>query len=102
MLDKARRFHIIAMIKNELFILRRVIDRLTKFITDHEGCHIYYESEVTKMNLEGERMASVETKDGKKFTAQKFICNMDPQTAAKIIGLEKFPPEFRSQYSINA
>ncbi|MDP3970544.1 MAG: NAD(P)/FAD-dependent oxidoreductase [bacterium] len=71
------------------------VDRLVKFITDHEGCHIYYESRVIKINTEAEKVTSVETEDGKVFTADKIICNMDPQVAAKMIGWDKFPADFK-------
>jgi len=71
------------------------IKRLAQFITDHEGCHIYYETEVNKINTEGEQITSIETKNGKVFTAPNFICNMDPQAAAHMIGIEKFPEEYK-------
>ncbi len=69
------------------------IDRLAQFITDHEGCHIYYETEVTKINTEGNQVTSVETKNGKTFTAKRFICNADPQKIAHTMGWDKFPKE---------
>ena len=75
------------------------IERLAKFITDHEGCHIYYETPVNKINTDKENVLSVETKDGKIFTAGNYLCNMDPQSAAKIIGWEKFPESFKSSLS---
>lgn len=74
------------------------IDALVKKIEDNGG-HIYYESEVTKISEEAGKVTSVETHDGKVFTAKKaFICNMDPQTAAKkLIGWDKFPKKFQKQ-----
>ena len=67
------------------------VNRLADFITEHDGCHIYYETPVTKINTEKGNVTSVETVNGKTFTAKNFICNMDPKAAAKMIGLEKFP-----------
>jgi phytoene dehydrogenase-like protein len=75
------------------------VDRLAKSITDHEGCHIYYETEVTKINTEGGKVTSVETKNGKTFTAERFICNGDPQKMSKIIGWDKFPAEEQKKLS---
>ncbi len=69
------------------------VDRLVKYITDHNGCHIYYETPVTQINTEGGEVTSVVTKDGKMFKAKKFICNADPQAMAKVIGWEKFPAD---------
>ncbi len=75
------------------------IQRIADFITEHKGCHIYYETEVTEIRTEGNRVQSVRTSDGKTFTAPQFICNMDPQKASKMIGREKFPAEDLSQLS---
>ncbi len=74
---------------------RYYVDRLTKFITDHEGCHIYYEMPVTKVETDGDQVTHVQTKDGKIFKAKQYICNMDPQLAAEMIGWEKFPASFQ-------
>ncbi len=68
------------------------VNRLAEFITSHPGCHIYYETPVTKVNIENDKVVSVETTDKKVFTGKNFICNMDPQVAAKkLIGWDKFP-----------
>ncbi len=71
------------------------IEGLVNFIESKDGCHIYYETEVTKINRANGKVTSVETKDGKTFTAKKgFICNMDPQAAAKkLIGWDAFPKQ---------
>lgn len=68
------------------------IGGLVNFI-ESKGGHIYYETEVIKINTEADKVVGVETKNGKTFHAKKgFICNMDPQAAAKrLIGWEKFP-----------
>ena len=67
------------------------ISRLAKFITDAPGCHIYYQTEVTKINTGGGKVTQVLTRDGKTFTAKNFICNGDPQKMARVIGWNKFP-----------
>ncbi len=75
------------------------IGRIADFITNHKGCHIYYETEVSRINADKDRVVSVETKDGKKFVAKRFICNMDPQRAAQMIGWKKFPAAYRKRLS---
>ena len=69
------------------------IGGLADFIKS-QGGQMYFETEVTKVNTEADRVIGVETKNGRTFTAKKgFICNMDPQAAAKrLIGWNKFPP----------
>ncbi len=73
-----------------------LIDRLVEFITGHEGCHVYYESEVTEFLSHGDRMQGVVTADGKVFRAPYILCNADPQKMAAVIGWEKFPGSFRN------
>ncbi len=76
------------------------VDRLAGFITDHEGCHIYYETKVTKFDVKDGKIAGVETEDGKRFEAKEnFVCNMDPQSAAKMIGWEYFSARQKEQLS---
>lgn len=70
------------------------IDRLAQFITDHAGCHIFYETEVAEINTTVKEIQGVKTSNGKVFRSDRYICNMDPQCAAKLIGLEKFPPSY--------
>ncbi len=76
------------------------IERLARFITEHDGCHIFYETPVTKIEIENNRVARVETEGNKIFTAKTFICNADPQsTAKKIIGWDLFPKKYHKALS---
>ncbi len=75
------------------------IDRLAQFITDHRGCHIFYSTEVTKIDLEGDRITNVTAQNGRTFTARTIVCNMDPQKASQIIGRDKFPNQFLKKLS---
>jgi all-trans-retinol 13,14-reductase len=67
------------------------IRRLAQFITDHPGCHIYYETPVSKINVAEGKITSVETSNGKTFTAKNFICNADPKKMSELIGKQYFP-----------
>lgn len=73
---------------------RYYVDRLAKFITDHEGCHIYYETEINKINTANKQVTSIESKNGKVFKGKNYICNMDPQSASYMIGREHFPKDY--------
>jgi all-trans-retinol 13,14-reductase len=73
---------------------KHLTGRLADFITSHNGCHIYYEQEVMSFAASGDRIESVQTRDGKVFKASTIICNGDPQKMAQVIGLEKFPRSF--------
>jgi phytoene dehydrogenase-like protein len=43
----------------------------------------------------GDQVESVQTRDGKVFTAPTIICNADPQKMSQAIGLEKFANSYR-------
>ncbi|MEK7483111.1 MAG: NAD(P)/FAD-dependent oxidoreductase [Planctomycetota bacterium] len=67
------------------------IQKIVESIVSQPGCHIYYEMPVTKIEVAKDSAQYVETADGKKFKASRFICNMDPQKASHLIGRDKFP-----------
>lgn len=71
-----------------------LVERLAKFITEHDGCHMYYETPVKKIEVNDDLVSRVLTADNKVFTAKNYICNMDPQQTSYIIGREKFPSSF--------
>lgn len=75
------------------------IGRLAEFIEEQDGCHIYYETEVTGIATEGDKVTCVEASDGKVFSGDEYICNMDPQRAVELIGIEQVPEKFRSALS---
>jgi len=72
-----------------------VIDRYAKYITEHTGCHIYYETQVKRITVDNGQVVNVQCVDGKVFKAKQYICNADPQyTANTMIGREHFPKSF--------
>ncbi|MDP2624911.1 MAG: NAD(P)/FAD-dependent oxidoreductase [Candidatus Peregrinibacteria bacterium] len=74
---------------------RYYVDRLMKSITDHEGCHVYYETKVMKIHLENGEVSGIESEDGKVFKATKgYIWNGDPQAASYMIGRDEFPKDY--------
>jgi len=76
------------------------IDSLVEYITSHDGCHIYYEMPVKKIHTKNEEVTGVETEDGKTFKAQTYVCNADPQHAAKeLIGWELFSKKEQKKLS---
>lgn len=78
---------------------KHFINRIAQFITDHSGCHIFYETMVTNITADKSGVTNVTSSDGKLFSAPKIICNIDPQTASKLIGRENFPKKFLEQLS---
>lgn len=75
---------------------RFYIDRLARFIRDRGG-DIFLEEQVTAISSGRNRILGVTTATGKVFTAQHYVCGMDPQAAAQLIGLEHFPRRYRKR-----
>lgn len=65
-------------------------ETIAEFINDQSGCAVFYNTEVTDIEISKKEIRSVKTKDGRTFTANNYICNIDPQKTAKIIGLNYF------------
>ncbi len=74
------------------------IERLVTFVTDHGG-DVYFEEQVSGFSSAAGEISGVTTASGKSFTAKRFICNMDPQAAAGLIGWEHFPRRYRNTLS---
>jgi phytoene dehydrogenase-like protein len=74
------------------------VDRLTKFLTDH-GSDLYFEELVTGIATHDRKISGVSTATGKVFSAKNYICGMDPQAAAQLIGWQHFPGRYKRQLS---
>ena len=80
------------------------IQRLAKFVTEHGG-DLYFEERVTAISTNNGSISGVTTASGKTFTARNYICGMDPQKSAELIGWQHFPKrdqdKLKYEYSDN-
>jgi phytoene dehydrogenase-like protein len=80
------------------------IERLAQFVTDHGG-DLYFEERVTGIAMKDGSISGVSTESGKSFTARNYICGMDPQKSAALIGWQHFPKrdqeKLKYEYSDN-
>ena len=56
-----------------------MIETIAGTIRDQPGCAILLEHEVERIHVEGGRVVGVSTTNGKRFTAKRYISNVDPQ-----------------------
>lgn len=78
-----------------------VINSLVKVIQEHGG-EVLLNHEVTSFRVKGGAVIGVEAKDLRshqvhEFTGATVICNIDPQKAARMIGLENFSKPIRQK-----
>jgi all-trans-retinol 13,14-reductase len=79
----------------------QVIHALVKTIEDHGG-EVRLNLEVTKFEVENRAITSIQAMDRithqtHEFTGETIICNIDPQKAAKMIGIENFSAAVRKK-----
>jgi phytoene dehydrogenase-like protein len=51
--------------------------------------------EIARIDIQGGRVAAIETNTGKRFRAQRYISNIDPAQTMKLAGAEHFPSDYR-------
>jgi phytoene dehydrogenase-like protein len=78
-----------------------VINSLVKVIEENGG-EVLLNHEVTNFIIKNKTVTGVQVIDrishqNHEFTAENIICNIDPQKAAQMIGIEKFSPKVQKQ-----
>jgi phytoene dehydrogenase-like protein len=76
------------------------VDRVVEYLTTHGGA-MFYETPVTRLGRDGDRITHVETPHGR-FTADLIVSNIDPARTFTMIEGETPPPyqQSRSCFSI--
>lgn len=62
-----------------------MVESLADVIRNAPGCDFRLETEVTAIHVEGDRVVSVETKDGATHRAGRCVSNVDPQVTMKLV-----------------
>ncbi|WP_316636027.1 NAD(P)/FAD-dependent oxidoreductase [uncultured Flavobacterium sp.] len=74
----------------------QITKQLLKQLKKHGG-EFYKYKEVTRFNVENNKVTSVEMKDGTQVSGTRFISNIDPKTTLKLVGEENFRKAFFSR-----
>jgi phytoene dehydrogenase-like protein len=85
---------------------KHFIDSVAGVVENAAGCGIEYRTEVTAIDIRHGRAAAVRTGDGREFTADTVISNIDPRRTVELAGPEHFPGWFRRKaaydYSVSS
>ena len=73
-------------------ITKQLLKQLKKY-----GGEFYKYKEVTRFNVENNKVTSVEMKDGTQLSGSYFISNIEPKTTLKLAGEENFRKSFFSR-----
>lgn len=76
-----------------------MVDTIVDVIRKQPGCMLLLEHEVDRIEVEGGRVVSVRTTNGKRFTASRFVSNVDPRRTAELAGEENMAPADRKYLS---
>lgn len=71
------------------------VERLARYVADKPGCRILYEHEVSRIEVAGGRVVAVHTQGGRRFTAERYVSNIDPRATARLAGEHHFPRDAR-------
>ena len=73
--------------KNHYF---HFVESVVAAIDEQPGCGVLLEHEVDRIHVERGRVVGVSTKNGKRFTARRYISNVDPKQTARLAGEHHF------------
>ncbi|MGH7285178.1 MAG: phytoene desaturase family protein [Polyangiaceae bacterium] len=62
------------------------VESIVRFVMSSPGCEILFEHEVDRIHVDQGRVVGVTTTNGRKFTADRYISNVDPQRTAELVG----------------
>ncbi len=66
------------------------VDAIADAVRSKPGCAILLEHEVDRIQVDGGRVIGVTTKNGKRFTAKRYVSNVDPRRTVELAGAEHF------------
>jgi all-trans-retinol 13,14-reductase len=71
------------------------VETLADTVRQSAGCALLLEHEVERIEVARGRVVSLATKNGKRFTAQRYVSNMDPRLTADLAGQQWFARDRR-------
>ena len=78
---------------------KQFIDAIVGVVAHSPGCRFENYAEVVEARVDGKRVVEVTTEEGRSFSGDRFIFNIDPQLFVKIVGKQHFPkPYLRRTY----
>lgn len=70
-----------------------LVDALASSIRSRPGCALLLEHEVERIHCDGRRVVGVTTKNGRRFTARRYVSNADPRLTARLVGERHLAPD---------
>jgi phytoene dehydrogenase-like protein len=80
----------------------QLVDTLAEPLRTRPGCALLLAQEVERVHVEGGRVTGVTTRGGRRFSARRYISNVDPKRTAALVGehhLRRDARKLRYDYS---
>ncbi len=78
---------------------RHFVETLAAFVKAQPGCDLLLETEVDRILVEKGRVTGVRTLQGKTFSADRYVSNVDPRQTARLIGEHRLPRRWLGKLS---
>jgi phytoene dehydrogenase-like protein len=73
------------------------VDAVVGAIRGRPGCDVLLERTVDRIHVDGGRVTGVTTTSGERFTADRYLSNVDPRRTLELAGLSRFSDADRSR-----
>jgi all-trans-retinol 13,14-reductase len=77
------------------------VESLADAVRSRPGCGVHLEHEVTRIHTEGSRVVGVSCANGARFSADRYVSNVDPRATARLADTPILPAQ-RSDYAYSA
>lgn len=72
-----------------------LVESVAQKIREQPGCAVLLEHEVRRIVVEDERVVGVETADGRRFRARRYVSNVDPRATLALVEGARLPERYR-------
>jgi all-trans-retinol 13,14-reductase len=76
---------------------QHLVGSIASYIARQPGCQILLNTAIERIVVERDRVVGVETRDGQRLTATRYVSNVDPQRTAAMIGDAHLPRKYRER-----
>jgi all-trans-retinol 13,14-reductase len=73
---------------------QHLVDSIVQKIREQAGCLVLMEHQVGRVLVEDQRVVGVETRDGKRYRARRYISNVDPRATLAMVEGARWPRAF--------
>jgi all-trans-retinol 13,14-reductase len=76
---------------------QHLVGRIADSIRGRAGCAILLDTPIARIEVAGERVTGVVARDGRRFTARRYVSNVDPRRTAEMIGQARVPRDWMAR-----